>query len=38
MNNRRPVLHYVRFTSPEERKEYEDFYEQLLVNDSEVVG
>jgi transketolase len=37
MNNRRPVLHYLRFTGPEERKEYEDFYEQMLLSDAGVV-
>lgn len=30
LNERRPVLHYLRFTSDEERSRYQVFYEQLL--------
>lgn len=30
MNERRPVLHYLRFTDEEERSRYQDFYDQLL--------
>lgn len=33
MNKRRPVLHYLRFTGTDERREYEQFYEAMLVND-----
>lgn len=31
MEQRRPVLHYLRFTSPDERAEYERFYEDVLL-------
>lgn len=31
MEKRRPVLHYLRFTGPEERAEYERFYEDVLI-------
>jgi len=30
LNERRPVLHYLRFTSDEERSRYQVFYEELL--------
>jgi len=36
MNNRRPVLHYLRFTGNDERQEYERFYEELV--SSEIAG
>ena len=31
MERRRPVLHYLRFTGPDERAEYERFYEDVLL-------
>ena len=31
MEQRRPVLHYLRFTGPDERAEYERFYEDVLL-------
>ena len=31
LNDRRPVLHYLRFTGPEERAAYQKFYETTLV-------
>lgn len=31
MDQRRPVLHYLRFTGPDERAEYERFYEEVLL-------
>lgn len=31
MEARRPVLHYLRFTGPDERAEYERFYENVLL-------
>jgi len=34
MNERRPVLHYLRFTGPDERRKYEEFYEDLVSTDS----
>jgi len=30
MNERRPVLHYLRFTGDDERARYQDFYDDLL--------
>jgi transketolase len=33
LNARRPVLHYLRFTSPEERAEYQAFYDDMLVGE-----
>ncbi|PWH19311.1 MAG: transketolase [Anaerolineae bacterium] len=29
LNERRPILHYLRFKSPEERKRYEDYYNEV---------
>lgn len=31
LNDRRPVLHYLRFTGPEERAEYQKFYDDVLI-------
>jgi transketolase len=31
MDQRRPALHYLRFTGPDERAEYERFYEDVLL-------
>ena len=31
MNERRPVLHYLRFTGPEERAQYQKFYDDVLI-------
>lgn len=31
LNERRPVLHYLRFTGPEERAEYQKFYDDVLI-------
>lgn len=31
MEQRRPVLHYLRFTGPDERAEYERFYKDILL-------
>lgn len=31
LNDRHPVLHYLRFTGPEERAEYQKFYEDVLI-------
>ena len=30
LNERRPVLHYLRFTSPQERERYQRFHEHLV--------
>lgn len=35
MEQRRPVLHYLRFTGPDERAEYERFYENVLLEGSQ---
>lgn len=32
MNERRPVLHYLRFTSDDERARYQEFYDSLLTH------
>jgi transketolase len=34
MNERRPVLHYLRFTGHDERAKYEEFYEALVSTES----
>jgi len=34
MNERRPVLHYLRFTGPQERRKYEEFYDELVSTDT----
>lgn len=31
LNDRRPVLHYLRFTGPEERAQYQKFYDDVLI-------
>ncbi len=31
LNERRPVLHYLRFTGPEERAQYQKFYDDVLI-------
>ena len=31
MNERRPVLHYLRFTGDDERSRYQDYYDELLI-------
>lgn len=31
LNGRRPVLHYLRFTGPEERAQYQKFYDDVLI-------
>lgn len=31
LNDRRPVLHYLRFTGPEERAQYQKFYDDALI-------
>jgi len=36
MEQRRPVLHYLRFTGPDERAEYERFYEDVLLEGGSV--
>lgn len=35
LEKRRPKLHYVRFTSPEEKQEYREYYEERMQNRTE---